>query len=833
MLIRRLWHLLNRRRRERELEEEMAAHLECLAPADRPQFGDMVRLREQARDAWGWNWLDAFAQDLRFGYRILGRQPGHTASVVAVLGLGTGVALTVCQVFNVLVLRPLPVKSPDNLYEMHNRGIDSLSTVMSFPEYRFIRDNNRALSAVFAQMPQKVLTGRDGDVSAAARFVTSNYLAELGAQPVAGRILDARIDGRLDADAAVVLGHAFWQQRFGANPAVVGRTLLVDGRPATIVGVVSSRFSGAGWSSVDVWIPIEQHAWYFPSSDLLTNASKRTLRVLARLGPGINKEGAEASLRSVIAGFRSLYPGAVGVTQWLECEPAGRALRLGPQTYEPVLFVVALVVLVLAISFSNAGALQLSRSLARTREMWIRASLGAGRSRLMRQVVTEALLLAAVASAAGLAIARLGTVAILASLDTPLTAADALDARIAMAAGVLALAAATFGSAAPTLRVLRRPSATSRLRGVLIAIQVMATCVLLVVASLWVRGLQRVVSTPLGFEYRDVVLVDPHLSARGYSPERSRIAIQELLRRAEAAPGVMTASLCTTAPLGGGQWIEGIRGTSGDDVMAQVNAIDSNYLRAMRISLLSGRTFARGERDVAIVSESLARRAWPGENPLGRLLDRGRVVVGVAANARAVALKDGEATEIYYPFGTVEQGMGGLLVIRLAGDPRAHLRTLREALTTANEPPLEYTLLADAFTEVTSGSRKGATAIGAVGILALFIAATGIAGLLSGVVAQRTKEIGIRAAIGASPSAIVRTVVTQVAISVGAGLVLGGVGGYAVSGLMRNQIYGVSLVDPLAYGTTLGLLAASAALATVVPIKRALSVNPVDALRQE
>ena len=404
---------------------------------------------------------------------------------------------------------------------------------------------------------------------------------------------------------------------------------------------------------------------------------------------------------------------------------------------------------------------------------------------------------------------------------------------MAIAAVVLAIAAATFGGVAPTLRILRRPSASGRLRSALIAVQVMATCVLLIVASLWVRGLQRVISMPLGFEYRDVILVDPHFSARGYSVERSRIAIQELLRRAEAAPGTASASLCSTAPLGGWQWIEGIRGASGEYVMAQVNAIEPNYLRTMRISLLAGRTFARGERDAAIVSESLARKAWPGENPLGKLLERGRVVVGVAANARAVALKDGEATEIYYPFGTVEQGMGGILVVRSVGDPRAHLRMLRAALTTSNEPPLECVLLTDAFADVTSGSRKGATAIGAVGILALFIAATGIAGLLSGVVAQRTKEIGIRAALGASPAAIVRAVVTQAATSVGAGLMLGGIGGYVVSGLMRNQIYGVSLVDPIAYGTALGLLALSASLATAAPVRRALRVNPVDALRQE
>lgn len=833
MWVRRLWYLLNRPRLEREFDDEVAAHRERLAPDDRARFGDPVRLREQARDQWGWNWLDALSQDFRFGFRILRRQPGHTASVVAVLALGMGVALTVCQVFNVLVLRPLPVRAPDNLFEMHNRGPESLSTVMSFPEYQFIRDNNRTLSAIFAQMPQKVLTGPDGDVGAAAQFVSSNYLAELGARPAAGRILDPSVDGRSDAEAAVVLGHAFWERRFGSDPRIVGQIIHVDGRPATIVGVAARGFNGAGWSSVDLWIPIEQHAWYFPSSDLLANPSKRSLRVLARLRPGMIKASAESGLRPAIAGFRSVYPKAVGTSQWLECEPAGQALRLGPHTYEPVMFVAAIVVLVLAVSFSNAGALQLSRSLSRTHEMWIRASLGAGRPRIVRQLMTEAALVALAASATGLLVARWGTATILASLDTPLTEARTLDARVATAAVVLALAAAAFGAVAPALRVLRRPSGSGRLRAVLIAVQVTATCVLLMVAGLWVRGLQHVLSTPLGFEYRDVILVDPHFSGRGYSPERARLATQELLRRAAAAPGVVSASVCSTAPLGGWRWTEGVRGASGEYVTAEANAVDSGYFRTMRISLLAGRTFVRGERDAAIVSESLARKAWPGENPLGKVLNGGRVVVGVTASARAVALQDGEAVELYYPLGTPDQPDGAFVVVRTAGDPRSELPILRAAMTAANEPPLEFVPLTESFAEMTRGSRKGAMAIGAVGILALFIAVAGIAGLLSCEVAQRTREIGIRAALGAAPAAIVRTVLARTMMGVGIGVLLGGAIGYAVSGLMRSRIYGISLVDPVACGAALGLLTTCAAVAAAAPVRRALRISPVNALRQE
>jgi predicted permease len=841
MLIRRILYLLNRPRLERELEDEMAAHREAMDPGDRIRFGSSLRLREEARDAWGWAWLDALAQDLRFGCRILLRSPAFTAAIVAVAALGIGVALTAFQVFNVLVLRPLPIRAPENVFALTLRGPDSYSDVASYPLFEFIRDHNRPLSAAFAEMPAEVQVGRDAELRAAARFVTSNYLSELAAGPAWGRLLDPAWDARPGAPPVVVLSYRFWQQRFESDPAAVGRTIYVDGRPATVAGVVAADFNGIGWTAVDLWIPLEQHAWFFPNSDLLQKASRRALHAYARLRPPISAASAEAGLLPLAEEFRGAYPGAIGSSQRVICTPAGRAIRLRPRDADAVTFFGALVVLVLAVSLSNAGTLLLSRSLARAREIWIRSSVGAGRFRLVRQLATESALIAILASALGLALSYWGATAALGSLETPLKATDALDWRTVAAAFALMLCSAALFGVTPALHILRPGHRAGRLRSILIATQVASSCVLLIVAGLYTRGLQRVFSTPLGFEYRDVVGIDPAFRFRGYSADRARESMAEMKRRVEGAPGVVSVSTCSSLPFSGEFWMESVRTPSDHGwVNPNVYAVDPEYFQTMRIAILAGRTFRPGERNAVIVSESLARKAWPGEHPLGKPLPTmgpaagpGRLVVGIAASARTGALSDGAATEMYFPAGDADPAVGLALLARTAGDPRVHLPAIRIAAMLPNEPPPHLELLTDGFDRATSGTRKGAAAIGVTGLLTLLIAAMGIAGLLFYAVSQRTREIGIRVALGAGTRDVVRAVLTQAVRPVGVGLILGAAAGCLISSLMQHQIYGISRLDPPAYLGALGLLAAAALAAASAPIRRALRVNAVDALRHE
>ncbi len=632
-----------------------------------------------------------------------------------------------------------------------------------------------------------------------------------------------------------MLGFAFWRRQFGADPSIVGRTIFVNSRAVLVVGVVSSGFTGLQPATVDLWLPVEHHAWFFPGSDLLLNPSKKSVLMFGRLRPGLSEAVAEDGLRTLSAEFSREYPGAIGDREWLDCVPAGKAVRLRPSDYSILTFFGALVVLVLAVSLSNAGTLQMARSTVRGHEIWIRVSLGAGRFRIIRQLVTEAVLIASAACGIGLLLSYLGTAIILRSLELPLRVGRGPDWRVAaFAAAVTIVSVALFGLA-PAVQLSRHRYGSARARGLFIGIQVMATCVLLIAASLYARGLQRVLTTPHGFEFRDVVAVDPALNSRGYSKEMALVQLAELRRRAEAVPGVRGASVCALLPLSFKSWINGIQGSTGSSVMAHFNSVDPAFFDTMRIALLRGRTFNPGERKAAIVSESLARKAWPGEDPIGkRVTDQGRVVVGVAASARTNALRDGDAVEIYFPVADTNPWVGGgVLLVRTDGPPKRFLPAIRSALQSPNDPPFRFDLLSNLFDSATEGTRKGAAVIAFTGFLTLALAAMGIGGLLSYAVSQRTKEIGIRIALGASPACIVRLVLAQSLRPVGIGLACGLVAGYAISQPLKAQIYGLSRLDAPSYAAAAALLAMAAAIAALFPIRRALRISSAEALRQE
>ncbi len=833
-MFRRIWYLLNRRRLERELEEEMDAHRGRLSPEDRHRFGSTLRLREQARDAWGWAWLDALLQDLCYGVRVLRRAPGFTAAIVAVLAVGMAVALTAFQVFNAAVLRPLPVRNPAGIFAIHRRGPMSLSPVMSYPAFVFFRDHNGVLASALAQMPAEVQLGPDGGVRAAARFVSANYFADLGGRPALGRTFDSALDGRSSPEPAAVLSYGFWQRQFAADPSIIGRVLHVNRQPVVVAGVAGADFTGLQPQMVDLWLPIEHHAWFYPGSDLLNNPSKTPVQMFGRLLPGLTAAAAEDGLRPLAAECRRQYPRTMGEHEWLELVPAGYALRLPPSAYGVLAFFGTLVLLVLAVSISNAATLQIARAAARGHEMWIRSSLGAGRGRIARQLLTEALLVASCACGSGLLLSYAGTAVLLRSLELPLRVGLDFDWRVVLFTAALAFASALLFGLAPALRLPKRRTGRSRIRGVLIGAQVAATCVLLLVAALYVRGLQHALGTSPGFEIRSAVSIDPALYERGFSPATAPPQLDELLHRARAVPGVLAASVCTVPPLGGRSWTDDVAGASHRRVRAHTNAVGPEYFDTLRIPILRGRTFHPGEREAAIVSEALAKRAWPGEDPLEKRLEDGRTIVGVAANAHTVALRDPLAVEIYYPFaGAGSQAATGVLIVRTAGEPGRFLPAIRRALQQPGDPPLRFDPLTSLFADATEGTRKGAAVIGFTSVLALALAALGIGGLLSYAVSERTREIGIRVALGAMPRGIVWLVLREPLRPLAIGLACGAAAGYAISLPLRSQLYGLSLLDVPSYAAAAALLTAAAAVAALPPIQRALRIGAAQAVRQE
>jgi hypothetical protein len=332
-LLRRIWYLLNRRRIERDLAEEMAAHREMMGAENRPAFGNTLRLREEARDVWGWAWLDALVQDVTYGARVLRRSPGFTLTAVAVLAIGIGVNLTAFQIFNLFVLRPLPVRDPGTIVKFERRSDGNVDNTVVFPAVRFYREYNTVLSAVIAQAGREVQFGDAPGERLQARFVTANYFTELGSRAAYGRVFDAIAEERSGAPATAILGHAFWQRRFGGDPAAVGRTIRLNGKPVVIAGIAPYYFTGLEPAGTDVWIPLAQTPYLFEGSRLLEDFSGAGVAMFGRLKPGVSPAAAENGLRPLVNELRKQHPEYVWEGEWLTARPGGQRGNGGRRGY--------------------------------------------------------------------------------------------------------------------------------------------------------------------------------------------------------------------------------------------------------------------------------------------------------------------------------------------------------------------------------------------------------------------------------------------------------------------------------------------------------------------
>lgn len=829
-ILRRIWFLLNRRRRERELAEEMEAHLEMMSPEDRAAFGNALALRENAQEAWGWRWLDDAWRDLQYGVRILRRSPGFTLATVATLALGIGVCLSAFQVLNTLVLRPLPVQNAERIYRLDRRAPGMAINAFAYPAMVFFRENSTAFEVFFAQLHTELQFEDDAMRHLQARFVSANYFAQLGASAAAGRLFGPREDEIRNSPTVVVLGHSFWQSRYGSDPEIVGKTIRVHQRPVVVAGVLAEEFSGLQPSATDVWIPLAHYSRLMGKTD--PPGFETNVQMFGRLVKGSNIETALESLKPLTAELSARHPKEMWEGERVEASPAGYASRLTRQDVPMVAFFGSLVLLVLAVAGSNFGSLLLARTMAREREFGIRSSLGAGRARVFRQILTESLLLCIAGAGVGLVLSLVGGRLLLWSVEMPQSMETVIDWRTGGVAATLALVLAViFGSTPATHAALRRKR-TEKVRMAMVGAQVAATCTLLIAAGLHARSLQRVFSEGPGFDYRNVVAVDP---PGGFQSIETAKRAEELKRKAVGIPGVEVAAICSVTPLGLSAWSEDA-GEPGRRINAYVNAVEPEYFSAMRIPILQGRKFSPGERDAVMISESLARKRWPGESTIGKRYKAGSnaVVVGVAGNARTQALRDSEAVEVYYPYR--EQGArlrAGGVVIRTALPPARMIPVLRAALERPTAAPLRYMPLESAFEEVTEGSRKGMIGVSIAGALALLLAATGIGGLVAFTVMRRTSEIGVRVALGAPRASVAALVLGKILRPVCFGLAGGLAGGAGLAGLMRSQLYGLGRFDAGAYGGALVVLLAASALAATIPVRRALALDPSVTLKHE
>jgi predicted permease len=844
---RRLQYLMHRRRFDQELANDMEFHREMAAREGEGNLGNTLHLREEARDAWGWTWIERLSQDLGYAARMLRKSPGFTVAAVLMLAIGIGVNVAVFGFFDLMVLRPLNVREPATLLRFHRRAQSPYAFALPYPEMAFFREHSRTLSAVLAANSTRVAVDGE-DRQFYASFVTANYFRELGAAPILGRLLDPSLDEAHGADPAVVLGHGFWQRHFGADPLVVGKTIHLNGNPATVIGVAAGDFTGLAVIEPALWAPVTQQPYFVKGSHLLTDFSLESpgVQMWGRLQPGQNPKAAEEELRSLAAELRRQQPTAIWEDERLPSEPGAYAANslignrrgTGTEQRDPIYPVFALAgtltLLILAVACGNLGSMLLARGMARQREIAIRVAIGAGNGRLIRQLFTESLLLALLGSVAGLAVGWVVLRSLMGISGAPAWLSVAPDWRVCAFALGAGFASAILFGLTPALQVGRQRHRGSVARQVLIGAQVAASCVLLIVAGLLGRALDHAASTDPGFAYKQVVSIAPSLSKYGYSPARAQAYLDTLQDRLRALPEVESVARTISPPLGNVTISAGIE-VDGRPVSVQLNRVDPQFLETMKIPLLRGRNLKHGDTRSVVISDSMARLAWPGKDALGQnfTLGEGYTVVGIAGSVRLAKFGDSDSVQAYFPLEPAD--LAGLyLVVRTSASPQDFARSAVSAAR-AMDPNIvpEVQLLSTAFRTSLQGAGYSALAVSVLGFIAHLLACLGIVGVVAYAVSQRTKEIGIRMALGAQPSQVLSVVLRQFSFPVLAGLLVGLCGAVALSHFLRGRLFGISNLDPAAYLVAIAVFLVTATVAALVPARRALRIDPLRALRHE
>jgi predicted permease len=834
---RRIYFLFNRRRLERELQNDIDFHREMLSAESRKDFGNPTLMRERSREAWGFEWLDRMAQDLRFGARLLKKSPGIAFTAITVLALGIGVNVTAFNLVDVMFFKPLHVRDPHTLVRFSGKSPTSSSNVISYPATVFYQQS-AALSAVMAQTSTRVTFTEETNQEVRAGAVTANYFRELGGSAAYGRLFDPTTDDTPDAPPVVVLGYNFWQRQFGGDPSVVGSTIRLNQHPATIIGVIPFNFIGLDpehGETDEVWLIISRLGYFVPDTRILTELDdgESGVHMSARLKPGVTRQAAAAALEPLSQELVRQYPDKLPKGYNLALFPGGYAEALDPAdlSFLPMFGLFAtLVLLILVATCSNLGNLFLGQAVTREREISIRMALGATRRRIVRQLMTESLLLALLGAATGLFLSWVISRPMVAWLGGPGRLDLAPDWRTILFAFVIGGLASVLFGLSPARQATRPAHKASRARIIFMAAQIAASCVLLVVSGLLVRGLQRAYRYDPGFDYTHVITVDPQLYAHGYEPAKASQFMEELQSRLRQLPGVEAASLVRNPPLGNRVTMQ----RAHDDIKVNIhqNEISQHYFQTMSIPLLRGRDFMANDQGVIIVSESCAR----GKDPLQQTWTLGEKkysVIGLAANARTTALRNGDDAQIYMPV-TSASVNAAILLVKTARPPEDLVANLG-AVVRAIDPILSPNVqpLKAILAEKLSDSKKMTSVVGGMGTLALLLAVLGLYGVVAYNVSQKTREIGIRIALGANSSQVVQNMVANFFLPLSIAMAVGLALAALLSGILRQYLYGLSNFDPLSYLGAVLLLTIVGGLASLLPARRALKVNPMEALRCE
>ena len=846
--LRRLWYLVNRRRYERELVEEMRDHRAAMH--DPSKFGDTHRMLERSRDAWGWNWLDDAVQDFRLGVRALMRAPGFALTGILILTFGIGLNVTLFHMASVGMVRPPAVSAPETLARFYRQEPRGGSSSVPYPLAQFVMRHNTALSAVLVEAGSSVAWGVDAGASIDLSLVSANWFDELGYGAILGRAFSEGLDGHPEAPPVAVVAYHFWRTRLGGDPSVVGTTIYIDRRPFTVVGIAPRALPGLDFDVPAVFVPIHQRDYLYPGSTLLRDWGVDSVALYGRLRPGMTRATVRESLRSTMqaaaAERREIRP-----DEWLEPHMGSVNFmdeddRAG--AWAVLTLLAALTTLVLLVVAANLGNLVLSRATGRVREFGVRVALGARRSRIMRQLVVESVPLALLGAVGSVLVSWwiANTIARLTELpayldftpDVRALAASAVCAAVSLLAiGLLPawkvaqqdLTEAIKDGGQNVSRVLDR----AMLRRLMVAAQVAGSCLLLVIAMMMVRAIQRVSGHEVGFDYRAAAVLSMPLARYGITGDAVIPYWHSVKARALSNPEVAAAAMVSAAPLAGG--VHEISYDDAPGLQALQHGVDPDYFDVMRIPLIAGRPFNGTEQGVVIVGHRLALAMYGTSEMLGRGFPRSNpsdIIVGVAADAHTIKVNATDVTEVYRPLTREDFGVVSL-VARGRSDAARLVPILREAAEQDSRVIASVRLLRDDFDRRMRGSRVAGAVASGIGALTLLLTCLGIFGVVSYSVALRTKEIGIRTALGADRPSLLRALLRQVLSPVVAGMIVGLAAAAPAAMALSGQPFYLRLDDPVAFAAALAIFAAAALTAAWWPASRALRGNPVDALRHQ
>ncbi len=907
--------LTGRRQREEELDEEIRTHLamaiqERIERGEKPaqaeanahrEFGNVALVKEVTRDMWGWRWLETLLQDLRYGLRQLRRNPGFTIVAVLTLALGIGANTAIFSIVNAVMLRSLPVRNPGRIVLFSDNPGESMGMgngipsgrqrTFSYPLYMELRDHSHLFQGICAfQTSEDTHTVRASDATGATvqvaqgQMVSGNFFSVLGVGAALGRTISSQ-DDRPGAPPAGMVSFSYWQNRLGGDPSIVGRSIDVDGVPVTVMGVTPMGFFGVRMEPhpPDFWMPLSLRprmplTMMPQAKSLLTSPPVSWLNMMGRLKTGVEKAQAQAQIngqvREYLMGLAGLKMTAFDRQQiehaYVELAPGGRGLSaLRFQYSEPLRILLVIVALVLLIACANVANLMLARATARQREMATRLAMGAGRGRLIRQVLVESGLLAIAGGLAGTLLAFWGSSILLALVAAKVPLDISPDLGVLAFAGGISVLAVVLSGLVPALRSARVDLIQALKEGSvsggekhrlidpgkgLVVFQIAAAVLLLVAAGLLIHTLFDLENQNLGFRPDHVLLVGISPELAGYKPKELPSLYHELVDRVSALPGVRSASVGMQSPMGGGaaSFMISVEGQppSHRREVPQVVPVGPGYFKTEGMRTVLGRGISprdtASSMPIAVVNQAFVRDYLHGGNPIGRRFSSGDVfkapgfrIVGVVEDARFANAGEKARPMLFFSAYQLQSASIFAYVneieVRTAGNPASIGDEVRRAIQGIDSslPITQVTTLTSRVKNSLGQQRAVSALTGLFGILGLLLACVGLYGIMAYNVARKTHEIGIRMALGAERSDILKMVVGQGFRLAMVGVIIGIAGALALTRFLASLLYGVTPTDPLTFIAVSLILIAVALLACYVPARRAARVDPMVALRYE